>query len=137
MLATLFLLAQMFDLTSVKAEVNLDRRADLALLNANASLDRAKAAYSNGEYKQSTEAVLEIRDSIEVCNEALKATGKDPRRNSKQFKKVELRLQTLIRRVKGFAQGVSIEDRALVQQVQARLEEINDDMVSGIFTKSK
>jgi hypothetical protein len=137
MLPTLTLLLLSFDLDAVKAEPNPDRRAEIAIDNANAALDRAKSLYEKGEYKDSQTAANEVRDSIELCADALKATGKDPRKNAKQFKKIEIRIQALVRRVKSFAQSVSIEDRAAVTKVQERLEEINDEIVSGIFTRSK
>jgi hypothetical protein len=138
MLALLFFaLVPCFDLDAVKAEPNFDRRADLAIDHANAALDRAKARYAIGEYKESQVAVLEIRESIEVGAEALKSSGKDPRKNAKQFKKVEIRIQALVRRLKSFSQAVSIEDRPVVEKVQNRLEEINDEIVTGIFTKTK
>jgi predicted S18 family serine protease len=137
MLATLLLLTYSFDLQTVKAEPNLDRRAEMAIDNANTALDRAKKLYTDGEYKASQEAVLEVRDSIELCAETLKATGKDPRKNAKQFKKIEIRIHALVRRVHTFAQSVSIEDRAAVTKVEERIEEINDEIVSGIFTKTK
>lgn len=136
MLPTLLLLLS-FDLDAVKAEPNLDRRAEIAIDNANAALDKAKTLYNAGDYKASQTSANEVRDSIELCAEALKATGKDPRKYAKQFKKTEFRIQALIRRVKSFAQSVSIEDRPGVVKVQERLEEISDEIVSGIFTRSK
>lgn len=126
-----------FDLAAVKAEANPDRRVELALDHATASLDQAKAFYKENEYKKSQGAVLEIGAAAEVCLEALKATGKDPRKNAKQFKKVEQRILALVRRLKGFELEVSVEDRAVIRKVQERLEDINDEIVSGIFTKSK
>jgi hypothetical protein len=137
MLATLLLLTYSFDLEAVKAEPNLDRRAEIAIDNANAALDRAKKLYADGEYKASQVATFEVRDSVELCAEALKATGKDPRKNAKQFKKIEIRIHTLVRRLKSFGQSVSIEDRAAITKVEERIEEINDEIVSGIFTKTK
>lgn len=137
MLAILLLLTQSFDLEAVKAEPSPDRRAELAIDYANTALDRAKTLYTNGDYKEAQAAAFEIRDSVELCADALKATGKDPRKNSRQFKKIELRIQALVRRVKSFAQNVSIEDRPSIVKVQNRLEEINDEIVTGIFAKSK
>jgi hypothetical protein len=126
-----------FDLEAVKAEPNLDRRAELALDNATAALDKAKALYKESEYKKAQASVIEIRESAEVCLESLKASGKDPRKNVRQFKKVEQRIQLLVRRLKGLELEVSVEDRPTIKKVEERLEDINDEIVSGIFTKSK
>jgi hypothetical protein len=134
---TLVLFAFAYDLDAVKAEPNLDRRADLALVNATAALDRAKTLYKDAEYSKSMAAVAEIGESVNVCHDALKATGKDPRKNSKQFKKVEQRIHSLVRRLKGFEQEVSVEDRPGIKKVITRLEDVNEEIVSGIFTKTK
>ncbi len=134
---TLLFLTLAFDLDSVKAEPNPDRRAELALENANTALDQAKTHYRANAYQLALASLHELRDSVELCYETLKATGKDPRKNSRQFKKIEQRIQLLIRRVKGYEQEVSVEDRPDVKKVQDRLEDINDEIVSGIFSKSK
>lgn len=124
------------DLDSVKAEPNLDRRAEYALDHAHTMLDTARSLYKEAKYDRFEGAVLEIGDSVQVCHDALKATGKDPRKNAKQFKKVEQRIQLLIRRLRSMESEVSVDDRPVVKKVGARLEEINEEIVNGIFTKS-
>jgi predicted S18 family serine protease len=124
------------DLDSVKAEQNLDRRAEYALDHAHTMLDTARSLYKEAKYDRFEGAVLEIGDSVQVCHDALKATGKDPRKNAKQFKKVEQRIQLLIRRLRSMESEVSVDDRPVVKKVGARLEEINEEIVNGIFTKS-
>jgi hypothetical protein len=39
--------------------------------------------------------------------------------------------------LRGFEGEVSIEDRPAIEKVANRLEEINDEIVTGIFTKKK
>jgi len=133
----LFLLLSSFDLESVKSEPNLERRAELALQNANDAIDRAKQYEADSQYDKLHQAVIEVQQSVELCQESLEATGKDPRRNTKQFKKVEMRIHLLTRRVRGFEDEVSIEDKPVVHKVAERLDEINDEIVSGIFSKKK
>lgn len=124
------------DLDSVKAEQNLDRRAEYALDHAHNMLDTARSLYKEAKYDRFEGAVLEIGDAVQVCHDSLKATGKDPRKNAKQFKKVEQRIQLLIRRLHSMESEVSVDDRPVVKKVVGRLEEINDEIVNGIFTKS-
>ena len=76
----LFLLSTL-DLETVRQEPNLERRAELALENANAAIDRAKQHASDAK-----------------------------------FEKLHL---------------------AVIEKVANRLDEINDEIVTGIFTKRK
>ena len=133
----LFFLLSTLDLESVRQEPNLERRAELALENANAAIDRAKQHASDAKFEKLHLAVVEVRESVELCSESLAATGKDPRKNTKQFKKVEMRIHQLTRRLRGFAGEVSVEDRPVIEKVANRLDEINDEIVTGIFTKRK
>ena len=133
----LFLLLNSLDIESVRNEPNLERRAELALENANEAIDRAKQFAADAKFDQLHLAVVEVQQSVELCAEALNATGKDPRKNTRQFKKVEMRIHQLTRRLRGFAGEVSIEDKPVVEKAANRLDEINDEIVTGIFTKKK
>ena len=79
----LFLLLSAFDLESARNEPNLDRRAELALDNANEAIDRAKQFAVEAKFDKLHEAVVEVQESVELCQSALGATGKDPRKNTK------------------------------------------------------
>lgn len=126
-----------FDLDAVKAEANADRRAELAADHGHTALDKAKAQYKESQYGPSLATMKEVQASVEIAAQALREGGKDFRKNSKQVKKVEQRIQLLIRRVKSFEQEVSVEDRPGIQKVRERLEDINDEIVLGIFSKHK
>jgi len=125
------------DLDAVKAEANPVRRVELGLDYANESLDKAKSLYANAEYAKSKDSVAQVLQGAEVSYEALRSTGKDPRKNSRDFKRFEQRIQALVRRLKGFSLEVSVEDREAIRKVETRLEDINDEIVSGIFKKGK
>ena len=132
-----FLLLSSLDIESVRNEPNLERRAELALENANEAIDRAKQFAADAKYDKLHLAVVEVQDSVELCHESLAATGKDPRKNTRQFKRVEMKIHQLTRRLRGFAGEVSVEDKPVVEKAANRLDEINDEIVTGIFTKRK
>jgi hypothetical protein len=126
-----------FDLESARNEPNLEHRAELALENANEAIDKAKQYAVDSQFDKLHLAVVEVQQSVELCQESLTATGKDPRKNTRQFKKVEMRIHQLTRRLKGFEDEVSVEDKPVIHKVAERLEEINDEIVGGIFSKKK
>ena len=125
------------DLAEVRNEPNPERRAELALDNANAAIDRARDFGKSADYEKLHQQVIEVRESVELCQESLEAAGKDPRKNVRQFKKIEMRIHHLTRRMKGFADEVSIEDKPAVEKVANRLDEINDEIVGDMFGKKK
>ena len=138
LLWTLILLSPAgLDLADVRSEANPERRAELALDNANTAIDHARAYAKLGEYDKLHAAGIEVQQSVELCQESLEAAGKDPRKNVRQFKKVEMRIHHLNRRLKGFADEVSIEDKPAVEKAANRLDEINDEIVGDMFGKKK
>src|ERR1700722_2279109 len=102
------------DLASIKVEPNLEKRSDLALDNAGASLDLARSAYNTGDAAKTEAALNEVGESVDLAYQALEDTGKDARRNPRPFKRAELKTRELLRRLDGIRELVGYEDRALV-----------------------
>jgi uncharacterized coiled-coil DUF342 family protein len=124
-------------LDAVKSEPNPEKRARLALDNANSAIDSARQAYSSGDMKQSTEALNEIRTSVDLCLESLNATHKDARKSPKAFKRAEMDIRGLVRRLKSLETDFSVEDRAEVHKTEQRLQEVHDELIARIMSKHK
>jgi hypothetical protein len=125
------------DLASVKAEPNLARRSVRALANADHAIDAAHEFYNAGDIKKAGAELDEVGDSVELCFEALTETGKHPRSSPKHFKHAELSIGDLLRRLKSFESDVSVDDRPLVERAEHRLQQVRDDLLSGIMGKKK
>ena len=97
----ILVLALAFDLTSITSEPNLEKRSERALDYANLALDAARDHYNAGDYDKSQSDLQEVRDSVELAYQSLSDTGKDPRKDPKFFKRAELRLRELLRRLEG------------------------------------
>ncbi|HEY4363854.1 MAG TPA: hypothetical protein VGN17_22995 [Bryobacteraceae bacterium] len=130
-------LALAFDLAGVKSEPNLEKRSDLALTNANTALDAARDSYNQGEFDKTEVALEEVEQSVDLAYESLSATGKDPRRDPKFFKRAELRTRELLRRLEGLGESVSFSDRGMVERVRERVSAVHDDLINGVLTKRK
>ena len=125
------------DLNEVLAEPKLERRSEMALANADAELDRARAAYSSGKSDEFKSAINEAVRSVEVSHESLIATGKAARRHPKYFKSAEQKTRNLLKRLTTLENEVSLEDREFVEKARKQVESINDDLVMQIMTKRK
>ena len=124
-------------LDAVKSEPNLEKRSRLALDNANAAIDTAREAYAAGHLKESRDALVEVRDSVDLCLESLNETHKEARRSPKAFKHAEMEIRELIRRLKSLETDFSVEDRNEVFKTEQRLQEVHDELIARIMSKHK
>jgi len=124
------------DLAAVKAEPDLNRRSELALLNADEKIDQARQAYQAGNEAAEETAIQEVADSVTVCYDALEKTHGAPRK-SRYYKHAELKVSVLMRRLSGFRDEVSFDFRPKVDDVLKRLSDIHDELLSDIMSRKK
>lgn len=124
-------------LDAVKAEPNLEKRSRLALDNANAAVDAARQAYSAGDISASNAALDEVRESVNVCLAALDETHKQARKSPRAFKRAEMDIGALVRRLRSLETDFSVEDRAEVLKTEQRLQEVHDELIARIMSKKK
>src|SRR5579863_3884445 len=125
------------DLAKAKAEPNLERRSKLALENATAELQAAREAYRNGESEKVAADVAEIGESVDLAYAALKQTNKDPRRSPKWFKSAEISTRDLLRKLDTFQQDMSFNERAEVDPVKTKVQQVHDDLLVGLMEGKK
>ena len=121
-------------LTEIKSEPNLDRRARLALANADIALTAARDAYARQETPVTISALKEVEESLEVARESLEETGRDPRRRPKAFKYGEGRTRELLRRMDSLESAMDLDDRKLLEPAKAKLREVNEGWLLGVVT---
>lgn len=124
------------DVGTVKSEPDLERRSELALANADKQVDAAKQAYNGGDEKAEQQALVEVRELVDVSYDALEHTNKAPRR-SKYYKNAELKLTALLRRLHSFRDQVSFESREAVDAVIKRVSDVHDELLAAIMSKKK
>jgi hypothetical protein len=124
------------DLTAVKAEPDLNKRAELAMDNAEHSLDGAAKAYNGGNTEQAHAQLADVQASVELACDSLRDT-KSPPRNNKYYKRVELSMRTLLRHIGDLDHLVPYEDQASLEKVQKRVQELHDQILLDIMSKRK
>ena len=122
------------DLAAVKAEPDLQKRSELALSNADREIDTAREAYRSGDVNKMNAALEEVRDSVNLSVESLEERHKKAR-NDKYYKRAELKVRALLRRLKGFGDEVDVDDRKEVEAVRLRLQELHDQLITAIMRK--
>ena len=130
------LLLAFADVASVKSEPNPEKRSELALANADQTIADAHTAYNAGDMKKTSSDLDEVRESVDISYDALEHSGK-PARNSKYFKRAEIKIREMIRRLGSFRDQMSVEDRKPLDAAVARLQDVHDKLLSEIMSKNK
>jgi hypothetical protein len=124
------------DLASVKTEPDPNHRSEMALLNADDKLAAARQAYQTGDEAAERAAIQEIQDSVLLCYSSLEQTHGAPR-NSRYYKRAELKVSALMRRLAGFRDEVSFDFRSQVDTVLKKVSDVHDDLLTDIMSKKK
>jgi hypothetical protein len=125
------------DLGAVRAEPKLEKRARLALDNADRMITAARDAYRQGDGDGVRAALEEAAESVELCYESLRATGKDPRRNFRHYKRAEIVTRQLLRRLDSLRDEMSVLDRELIDAVIERVRQVNQHLLHDIMGGKK
>src|SRR5579872_5771797 len=99
------------DLAQVKAEPNLEKRSKLALDHAAETLKGARILYGGGDNAKVTALIAEVREAVELADQSLRETGKNPRKSPKYFKKAEIETRALLKRIEAFQDEMNVNDR--------------------------
>ena len=124
------------DIAAVKSEPDLEKRSELALANAEGDLDAAHQAYTKGDPTAVQAALTDLTASVDLCYDSLQESRKPPRK-SKYYKRAELKLQVLVRRLKGFSEDVSFEIRPSVDAALKKVSDVEDRVIADIMSKKK
>ena len=124
------------DLDAVKSEPDLNHRSELALANADEKIDAARKAYEAGDTAAEAANVQEVADSVALCYDALEQSQTAPRK-SRYYKRAELRISALMRRLSALRDEVSFDFRPNVEAALKKLSEIHDEVLSDIMSKKK
>lgn len=124
-------------LDQARAEPNLEKRSKLALENAGAVLKEAREAYRAGNGTDTAAKVKELQDSVELAYTSLTDTGKNPRKSPKYFKQAEMTTRELGRKLDDFQREMSYNDRASLDAVKAKIQQVHDDLLTGLMEGRK
>lgn len=125
------------ELTQARAEPNLEKRSKLALENAESALKAARDAYRGGDLAGASAKFNEVGESVDLAYMSLNQTGKNPRKSPKYFKQAEMETRELSRKLDDFQHEMSYNDRSTLDKLKAEVQEIHDDLLTGLMEGRK
>jgi polyhydroxyalkanoate synthesis regulator phasin len=114
----------------LKAEHDPGRRSELALAFADTAFDTARDFYSKGEVHKGDAQLEDMTNALNECVTSLEAAHK-----AKFYKKAELRVAYLQRRMKGLLDDIEAQQRGWAEYTERKLDEIHDKLLDGVMRK--
>jgi hypothetical protein len=100
------------------------------LKRAESAFDGARAAYDKGEIEKGDAALEDMTKALDACLETLQSA-----RKARLYKRAELKVANLQRRLAGLLEDISVEQRGWAEQTNRKLEEIHDKLLAGAMRK--
>lgn len=124
------------DLAEVKAETNLEKRAEKALIFAGELVTEMRTELDRNDVEKIKDQLQEFRAAVDLSVESLDATGKNARKNPKHFKRAEARLRELQRRLDTLRRDMSFDDRPVLDGVKEHVAKQIDALVQATLRGS-
>jgi hypothetical protein len=125
------------ELARIEAEPHAEKRARAALDYAGEALHQARDAYAKGDASATSALLEDVKQSIELADTSLRASGKNPGRSPKNFKSAELKIREILRKLDSFREEMSVGDRPVMERVLAEVQKIHDALLDSIMGKRK
>jgi hypothetical protein len=122
--------AQQSFLAELEAVHDPARRSDKALSLADAAFDNARELYTKGEIKKGDAELDNMTSALTECVGSLQTAHK-----ARFYKKAELRVAYLQRRMEGLLDDISVQERGWAEYTQRKLDDIHDKLLQGVMRK--
>jgi DNA gyrase/topoisomerase IV subunit B len=121
--------AQSF-LAEIASEHDPGKRSELALTYANESFDDARGYYQKGAVEKGDAALENMTTALQACVQSLAVSNK-----VKFYKKAELKVAYLQRRMSGLVEDLGVQERGWAEQTKRKVEEIHEKLLEGVMRK--
>ena len=121
--------AQSF-LAELNSEHDPGKRAEMALSFADELFDSARTDYQKGDVHDGDAMLDKMTAALKACVDSVAVANKP-----KFYKKAEMKVATLQRRLSGLMDDISVTERGWAEQTSRRVEEIHSKLLDGVMRK--
>jgi hypothetical protein len=122
--------AQSFIAELKTTEHNPARRSEKALALADSAFDNARDFYNRGLVNKGDAQLDNMTKALNVCVESLEEA-----RKAKYYKKAELNVALLQRRMASLLEDIDLQERGWAEQTNRMLDQIHDKLLAGVMKK--
>jgi type II secretory pathway component PulJ len=106
------------------------KRAEIELSKAEVAFDSARDAYHSGKIEQGDADLDGMTKALHLCVDSLEAAHK-----ARYYKKAELRVASLQRRMASLLDDIDLPRRGWAEQTSRELDTIHDRLLAGVMRK--
>lgn len=117
-------------LTELKSEHDPGKRSELALDFADEAFASARAQYAKGEVHRGDALLDQMTAALQEC-----ASSLDSAHKAKYYKKAEMKVAYLQRRMQGLLDDLGAEERGWAEFTNRKIEQIHDKLLDGVMRK--
>jgi hypothetical protein len=117
-------------MAELKAEHDPAKRAEKAVSLAEIAFENARTFYDKGEIGKGDAQLENMINALNECVSSLDAAHK-----AKFYKKPEMRVAYLQRRMSGLLDDLGIQVRGWAEYTQRKLDEVHDKLLEGAMRK--
>lgn len=114
----------------LKAEHDPNRRSERALIVADETFESARTFYGEGAIQKGDAQLEEMTNALNECVSSLQLAHK-----SRGYKKAELRVALLQRRLQTLLEDIGVEQRGWAEYTLRKIGEIHDKLLAGALGK--
>lgn len=136
LLSVLLARAQTPSLDEIRAIPNLEKRFEAGLAFGDDAMRRARRVVSEaGTVAELKAALGDAVAGVETSLEALRATGKSPRKLGKQYKKGEVKSRDILRQLEQLVPALSLDSRQPAEEARDKVARTHEDFLQGVMSK--
>jgi hypothetical protein len=117
-------------LSELRSEHDPSKRSELALNFADEAFASAKAQYDKGEVQRGDELLDQMTAALQEC-----AASLDSAHKTKYYKRAEMKVAYLQRRMQGLLDELGAEERGWAEVTNRKIDEIHDKLLEGVMRK--
>jgi hypothetical protein len=117
-------------LAEIRAERDPAKRSEKALSLADNAFDNARDDYGKGNIHKGDADLENMMTALEECLSSLDTANK-----AKYFKKAEMNVAVLQRRLKSLVDDIGVQQRGWAEYTQRKLDELHDKLLDGVMRK--
>ncbi len=117
-------------LDELKLEHDPGKRSELALNFADEAFAGAKALYAKGDVHQGDALLDQMTVALQEC-----ASSLDSAHKAKYYKRAEMKVAYLQRRMQGLLQDLGAEERGWAEFTDRKIEDIHEKLLNGVMRK--
>lgn len=119
-------------LDAIRDDPDPQRRYRAALDYSAEQITVARKAYEENRHQDFDGALKEVAAGARLCDETLRAPVNKRIRNASHYKRAELKLREVLRRLTQLEKEVSVDDRAHILKTRDAVQEIHDRLLLDI-----